>query len=62
MRQLARAAGQTRQLSAELPGGMTAVRTRTRAKGTGTLIPEAKVADPPGLPPPPTAGQKVGNN
>ena len=57
MRQLARAAGQTRQLS-ELPGGMTAVRTRTRAKGTGTLIPEAKVADPPGLPPPPTAGQK----
>ena len=33
-------------------------RTHTRAKGTGTRIPEAKVADPPGLPRPPTAGQK----
>ena len=50
---------QARRTAVRTSGRNDGRRTHTRAKGTGTRIPEAKVADPPGLPRPPTEGQKV---
>ena len=50
---------QARRTAVRTAGRNDGRRTHTRAKGTGMRIPEAKVADPPGLPRPPTAGQKV---